>query len=365
MPKLVDIWRPDLPADGTSSTDAAAPWLRRSLTTLQRALRILHIRVENSAHLPGEVGGQTLYGGEFLELRGGTVGPPAVTGPVRVEASAFVFNEAGDDYDARFEGANDANLLVTDASTDRVGVGTSTPAVRLHASTAANDGTSGQIRATNTNAAGTSAAAALTAVADTASVGVIAWGTANTTSRWGVTLGGYAEVLGDAGNGLVVGTSGAKPLLLGTQSAVHAKFDSNGLLTVPTMHDVTGNTTTAQTISSGTYTPTITGVANIDSSSDPTGRWSRVGNVVTVAGGVRIRPTAASTFSAYAVSLPIASGLGVDGELGGSVGYSTGTVVVTGVVYGDLTDDRAEVAFTSDAGGATQTHFFHFTYEVK
>ncbi len=44
---------------------------------------------------------------------------------------AFVFNEAGADKDARFEGDTDANLLFTDASTDRVGIGTATPAVKL------------------------------------------------------------------------------------------------------------------------------------------------------------------------------------------------------------------------------------------
>ena len=44
---------------------------------------------------------------------------------------AFVFNEAGADKDARFEGDTDANLLFTDASTDRVGIGTATPATKL------------------------------------------------------------------------------------------------------------------------------------------------------------------------------------------------------------------------------------------
>jgi len=47
-------------------------------------------------------------------------------------ADTFVFNEAGADKDARFEGDTDANLLFTDASTDRVGIGTSTPIAKLH-----------------------------------------------------------------------------------------------------------------------------------------------------------------------------------------------------------------------------------------
>lgn len=46
-------------------------------------------------------------------------------------ADTFVFNEAGADKDARFEGDTDPNLLFTDASTDRVGIGTNTPTAKF------------------------------------------------------------------------------------------------------------------------------------------------------------------------------------------------------------------------------------------
>jgi len=52
----------------------------------------------------------------------------------RLTASAsagMVINESGLDYDLRVEGLADANLLVVDASTDRVGLGTATPAGKL------------------------------------------------------------------------------------------------------------------------------------------------------------------------------------------------------------------------------------------
>jgi hypothetical protein len=44
---------------------------------------------------------------------------------------AAVFNDSGADVDFRVEGDTDANLLFVDASTDRVGVGTNTPAVKF------------------------------------------------------------------------------------------------------------------------------------------------------------------------------------------------------------------------------------------
>lgn len=51
--------------------------------------------------------------------------------PDMATAGTFVHNEAGADKDARFEGDTDQNLLFTDASTDRVGVGTATPTAKL------------------------------------------------------------------------------------------------------------------------------------------------------------------------------------------------------------------------------------------
>lgn len=53
------------------------------------------------------------------------------TGDVSLNGGNFVFNDAGANKTARFEGDNDANLLVTDAVNDRIGVGTSAPATKL------------------------------------------------------------------------------------------------------------------------------------------------------------------------------------------------------------------------------------------
>jgi len=53
------------------------------------------------------------------------------TGNVSVNGGTFIFNEAGADLDFRFEGDNNANLLFGDASTDRIGIKTATPAYSL------------------------------------------------------------------------------------------------------------------------------------------------------------------------------------------------------------------------------------------
>jgi hypothetical protein len=55
---------------------------------------------------------------------------------VTLTNTAVVVNESGADVDFRVEGDTDANLLFVDASTDRVGIGTSSPGARLDVTTA-------------------------------------------------------------------------------------------------------------------------------------------------------------------------------------------------------------------------------------
>jgi hypothetical protein len=55
-----------------------------------------------------------------------------VAGNVNFNGGTFIYNEAGADLDARFEGAGDANLLYLDAGNDRVGIKTNSPSTELH-----------------------------------------------------------------------------------------------------------------------------------------------------------------------------------------------------------------------------------------
>jgi len=59
-------------------------------------------------------------------------GTLTVAGNTSLNGGTFIFNEAGADLDARFEGNNDANLLFTDAGNDRVGIKTGSPSTELH-----------------------------------------------------------------------------------------------------------------------------------------------------------------------------------------------------------------------------------------
>ena len=80
-----------------------------------------------------------------------------------VAATATVWNEQGVDIDFRIEGDNDPNLLFCDASTDRVGIGTSTPNQKFEVST------TGETRMR------LNAAAANHAIIEIASAGTVNW----------------------------------------------------------------------------------------------------------------------------------------------------------------------------------------------
>jgi hypothetical protein len=56
----------------------------------------------------------------------------SATDDVTFNGGTFVFNEAGADKDFRIEGDSDANLILCDASVDRVGIKTATPLAALH-----------------------------------------------------------------------------------------------------------------------------------------------------------------------------------------------------------------------------------------
>jgi hypothetical protein len=117
----------------------------------------------------------------------------------------------------------------------------------------------------------------------------------------------------------------------------------------------------ALNLASGTYTPTATTVTNLDSATAFLCQYLRVGSVVTVSGRVDVDPTAATTLSTVALSLPIASNFGGTQDACG-VAYST-TAVQGGAIASDSANDRVNLWFTS-IGTASVDLFFTFTYRV-
>lgn len=113
---------------------------------------------------------------------------------------------------------------------------------------------------------------------------------------------------------------------------------------------------------SGTYTPTLTSVANLDAVTAYQCQYVRIGNHVIVSGLLEADPTAGATTTQIGISLPIASNLGASEDLGGA----GGTNAVAGesfAIYGDAANNRAQMDWISVS---TSNHAitFIFSYEV-
>jgi hypothetical protein len=111
------------------------------------------------------------------------------------------------------------------ASDGRVGMGTASPTEKLHVFENANANTLITVENPNT---GLSAAGALRAKSDSATVNFQAHGSGRTLSRFGQPLASWAELLEVTGNGLIVGTLADKPLILGTNSVNRLHITASG-----------------------------------------------------------------------------------------------------------------------------------------
>lgn len=113
---------------------------------------------------------------------------------------------------------------------------------------------------------------------------------------------------------------------------------------------------------SGTYTPTLTTVANLATATTYSCQFMRVENMVTVSGRVDVDPTLTATATSLGISLPIVSDFSVPQDCGG-IACSPGIAGQVMAILGDATNNRATMAWI--AGDITnQTTYFNFTYRV-
>lgn len=119
-------------------------------------------------------------------------------------------------------------------------------------------------------------------------------------------------------------------------------------------------TIAASNFAGTTYTPTLTGVANVDSTSAFVCYYLRVGTTVHVAGLMNVDPTANATPTKVGISLPVASALTAITQVAGTIESAGGA---HGYIAADATNDRAEVTFTS-VGTTSDTLVFNFSYTV-
>ena len=165
-------------------------------------------------------------------------------------------------------------------------------------------------------------------------------------------------------------TARISALIYGEYNATVANqiFRVNGQIQGTQMHN-NANAPTGTTynyIASGTYTATITDSANTSARTAYRSTWTRVGNVVHVAGVVDVDPTVTLTATMIKISLPIVSNFSIIGECRGtataeSIASQSAAIVET-TAY--ATADFAVMKWIS-TDVTNQPMSYEFQYEVK
>lgn len=112
----------------------------------------------------------------------------------------------------------------------------------------------------------------------------------------------------------------------------------------------------------GTYTPTLTNVANLDASTAYACQWSVDGNIVSVSGKVDVDPTLGATLTKLGISLPIASILTLIQQCAG-VAFASGIAGQGAAILGDIANARAQMEWIS-ADVTNQPMYFTFSYQI-
>lgn len=118
----------------------------------------------------------------------------------------------------------------------------------------------------------------------------------------------------------------------------------------------------ALNITTGTYTPTLTAVANVSASTAFLAQYFRVGNTVTVSGALLVDPTTTATNSELGISLPIASNFANNFECGGTASCLAVAGRAAGIIA-DPTNDRARMVWLAD-DVTNHGRSFLFMYQV-
>lgn len=163
-------------------------------------------------------------------------------------------------------------------------------------------------------------------------------------------------------------TSGTVGLTVGAAAGTYSLTLPSALGTAgDVLYDTDGGGTlgwkSVDASSSGTYTPTRSAEANMDSNVTMTeAQYMRVGNTVTVSGRFTADPTLTATTTSFEITLPVASDLGAAEDAAG-VAFCGNIVAQGAEVIGVAANNTAKVQFKS--GDVTsQAWSFTFTYQV-
>lgn len=128
------------------------------------------------------------------------------------------------------------------------------------------------------------------------------------------------------------------------------------------------NATPAGKLLASTYTPTLTNIVNVQSSTSQICHYIRVGASVQVSGYINIDPTSATTSTQIRISLPISSTISATSNVSGVAVreiVGTTTAPIAGYVIADEAPDNAAIlVFLNDSDVSSRRWYFQFMYEI-
>lgn len=130
----------------------------------------------------------------------------------------------------------------------------------------------------------------------------------------------------------------------------------------PLLSSTTGVLSFGPILETGTYTPTLTNVANVSSNAAFVCQYLRVGAMVNVSGRVDIQPTVISTVTQLRMSLPIASSFSSDVQAGGSA-QSPNLPNDSYSMSANVANNEIFISGTSQQIGLS-AHYFSFMYQI-
>ena len=256
-------------------------------------------------------------------------------------------------------GANDMpGRLVFSTTAD----GASSPTERMRITSAGAIDTSGELRITNT-----SPAIRLTESDGTATHSQTSL--TRNSNQFSIQTRDSTATLVSSDYLIPADASGATDHIWRIANTEKLRLDSTGLQVNAGLSISSTGVTTPVTangnVFSGTYTPTLTNVSNVTSSTATVCHYMRVGNVVTVGGQLSITATATNTDTQVRITLPIASTFSNARQLAGAGGAVNTGEYGESVVFG--ADTANNIAFLRGRPTVTnnQAYNFSFTYLVS